>query len=310
MRIHVALILVLCFLTLVSVARTERIFPAGTAIALLKAEDNSVYDELAESFRRNCAAQVDEYNMRGSMDSGYREIARINGGPYDLIVAVGALAALVAKERSSLPVVFCGVFAADRKRLSGRNITGITLDVPASVQFTMLKKMMPRLRSIGVIYNPRITSDLIGEAVAACAALRLQLETRAVNSPKEVTWAVRDLIGRVDAQWLVPDNTVVNADNFRYMLLTSIENKLPLMAFSQTFVREGALASVSATNEDIGAEVARMTTAIRGGQPVTSFPVSSPKRSELFINLKTARALGFSIPLSVLTGATVYGGGS
>lgn len=308
MRLHATLI---CLLTVMALpVCADPAAPAAQAIALLKTDSNAVYDELAEGFRRTCPYRIDEFNMRGRLDAGSQQILQVNGGQYDLLVAVGAAAAELARQRSRIPVVFCGVFSADRRRLAGKNITGITLDASIMTQFAAFKRLIPRLKTIGVIYDPRISAESIAEAHAACNTLQMRLEARAVSSPKEVTWAGRDLIAHVDLLWMIADSTVVNPENFRYLLLTCIENKAPLAAFSQTFVKEGALVSIAATNEEIGGEIAQLVSAILGGQAAGSLAVTAPKHAGVFLNLKTARTLGFTIPQSLLAEATVYGGRS
>ncbi|HZS46583.1 MAG TPA: ABC transporter substrate-binding protein [Blastocatellia bacterium] len=309
MRQIKCLICILCLCTPFAAAlgRNSVPMPSQPVIAVLKSEQNAVYDQILASFRGRVQAKLVEFNMNGNTQSGRDAVAEINQGNYNLVLAIGASAALIAKEQSTIPVVFCGVFGSDRKRLTGRNITGITLDVSAKEQFTTLRKLIPSLKVVGVVYNPKISSDVIHEAQRASTALGIRLETRAVSSSKEVTWAVRDLAGIADILWLIADSTVANADNFRFMLLTSIETKVPLVAFSHTFVREGALASVSVPPEDAGAEAAVLVNNIINGQPVSSIPISSPKRATLFINLKTAHNIGINVPSEVLAAASVFG---
>jgi putative ABC transport system substrate-binding protein len=301
---------VLClviFLASVQIPSARPALHADVRIAILKSEDNSVYNEIVEKFTKNCRAKSTEFKMNGNAQTGREAVNKINQDGYILILAVGTSAAIVAKDAARIPVVFCAVFSSEKKRLTGTNITGITLDASAREQFSTFKRLMPNLKALGVVYNPKISADLIREAQTACSSLGLHLETRAVSSPKEVTWAVRDLAGSIDAMWIIADSTVANADNFRYMLLTCLENKLPLLAFSHTFVREGALAALSAPTEDVGAEVAVVVNSLLNGQSISSVPISSPKRKMLYLNLNTARNLHIDIPRDLLASARLFG---
>ena len=287
------------------VSRATPVFEV--TVAVLKSENNAVYDQLLSDFKRACPAKIVAFSMEGNQQTGHDAVNRINQGSFNLMVAIGASAAIIAKEQSKIPVVFCGVFGIDKKKLTGNNITGITMDAPAKDQFSALKKLVPKLKTIGVIYNPKISEDLIREARIACTGLGLRLDARAVNSPKEVTGTVRDLTASADALWIIPDTTVANAENFRYMLLTCIENKVPLLAFSYTFVREGALVAISGPIEDVGGEVAAIANSLLGGQMISSIPISPPKKKILFLNLKTARSLGINVPSDVLASARLFG---
>jgi putative tryptophan/tyrosine transport system substrate-binding protein len=281
--------------------------PEQAMIAVLKSAENSIYDQAVVSFSEGCRARVTVFKMNGSLQTGREQIEVINSGKYRMVLAIGASAALVARERSKHPVVFCAVFSPDRGRLTGNNITGVTLDASVKEQFSALQKMMPGLKTIGVIYDPRVSSDLIREARSASKGLGLHLETREVSSHKEVTWAVRDLMGLVEAQWVIADSTVVNAENLRHMLLTSVENKVPILAFSDAVVREGALASVSSPKEDIGDEAAGLANRILNGELISTLPIRCSRRAVVFINLKTAKSIKLSIPSDVLSAARVGG---
>ncbi len=276
-------------------------------IAVLKTADNSIYDQALAHFTESCQARVAVFKMNGSLQTGREQIEVINSGKYRLVLAIGASAALVAREQSKHPVVFCGVFSPDRSKLAGGNITGVTLDASVKEQFSALQKMMTGLRTIGVIYDPRVSSDLIREARSASKDLGLHLETREVSSHKEVTWAVRDLLSQVDAQWVIADSTVVNPENLRHMLLTSVENRVPILAFSDAVVREGALASVSTPADEIGQEAAGLANRILNGQLVSTLPIHCSRRAVVFINLKTARSIQLSIPSDVLSTARIGG---
>lgn len=279
----------------------------GPLIAILKTADNPIYDRALARFSESCPAKLVMFKMDGSLQAGREQMEIINSGKYRLVLAIGARAALVARERSKHPVVFCGVFSPDKWKLSGKNITGVTLDASVKEQFAVLQKMMTGLRSIGVIYDPRVSSDLIREAKSASQGLGLRLETREVSSHKEVTWAMRDLVSQVDAQWVIADSTVVNVENLRHMLLTSVENKVPILAFSDAVVREGALASVSTPAEEIGEEAAGLANRILNGQLISSLPIRCSRRAVVFINLKTARSIKLSIPSQVLSTARISG---
>jgi len=281
--------------------------PEPATIAVLKSAENSIYDQAVARFSEGCRARVAVFKMNGSLQTGREQIEAINSGKYRLVLAVGASAALVARERSKHPVVFCAVFSPDRTRLAGSNITGVTLDASVKEQFSALQRMMPGLKSIGVIYDPRVSSELIREARSTSRTLGLRLETREVSSHKEVTWAVRDLVGLVEAQWVIADSTVVNPENLRHMLLTSVENRMPILAFSDAVVREGALASVSSPTEEIGDEAAGLANRILNGQLISTLPIRCSRRAVVFINLKTARSIKLHIPSDVLSAARIGG---
>ena len=75
---------------------------------------------------------------------------------------------------------------------------------------------MPRLRTIGVLYDPEKTGTLITEARGVAQSLGLQLLATAVRSQKINPAALRSMLGQIDALWMVPDDTVVTSESFQF----------------------------------------------------------------------------------------------
>lgn len=232
-------------------------------IAVIKSHDIEPFNQALAGFIAACPNQVAEYDLRGSRKREIEIIQRITAAKPRLVVAIGALAAQVAKERiRDIPVVFVMVPNPHKYGLKGENISGISLDIPIRTQFALYKSMAPTLKAIGVIYDPEKTGAMVKEASAVAEKLGLQLLASPVSSQKAVPAALRGLLGKIDALWMVPDDTVVTPESFKFLLLAAFENNLPFMTVSEIFVEAGALASLSPDYTDVGRQGCQLVTEI------------------------------------------------
>ncbi len=188
--------------------------------------------------------------------------------------------------------------------LVGNNIAGITLNIPVDAQFKAYKTLVPGLKTIGVIYDANNSGELIREANAVAKKLGVELVAVSVQSQKEVPEALRGMLGKVDAVWMVPDETVVTTDSFKYFLLTTLENGVPFFAASDIFVEAGALAALTPDYTDVGRQGCQLAMGFTDGQvTLAEAGARPPRKVNLSLNLKTARKIGLAIPTSVIESA-------
>ena len=136
-----------------------------TGIAVLKSHDIAPINQALAGFVATCPEPITTYDLGGITSNSRGIIDRIMASPPRLIVAIGPLAAQVAKaEVRGVPVVFAMVRNPRKSGLEGDNIAGISLDVPVEAQLAMYKALLPTIRVIGVIYDPEKTGTLVKEA--------------------------------------------------------------------------------------------------------------------------------------------------
>lgn len=277
-------------------------------IAVIKSKDIASYNQALEGFRAVSSANLKVYDMKGDLMEGYRIIDEIRSEKPDMILTIGVKAARVVKEKvGDIPVVFCMVMNPEKYGIKGPNITGVSLKISAKKQFDNAKLVIPGIGRIGVIYDPQKTGGIIEEAVRIAKGSGLDLVAYKVNSEKEVARALRDIINRVDALWMIADPTVVTKDSFRYILITLFDNNIPLISFSERSVEAGALLSLEPDYKVIGQQTGMLANRIIEGANPQNLPIESPKRFRLSINLNIAQKIGLKIPSEVInTTAKVY----
>jgi len=276
-------------------------------VIIFKTAEVAAYNQAIAGFREIVpGVEITEENMDNDIEVGGRIIERIKRRKPAAILAVGAKAAeLSSREISVIPIVFCMVMAPEKYGIKGENITGVSMEVPPKAQFSTLKSILPFLKSIGVIYDPKESGRLIDEGKTAAEDLGLELIAREVISREEIAGAMKELIEKVDALWLVPDTTVVTRESFKYMLSSTIKKGIPLLVFSDGFVKGGAFLSLSPDYFSVGREAGNLVKKILRGTSPQSLPLIHPE-GKLSINMSTARDLGIEIPEGIKRRAKIY----
>ena len=279
------------------------------SIALIKSYDFAPYDAAMSGFMDACSNDIKEYNLDGEARGNSRLVQSIKTDGPDLIVAIGVLAAEFAqRELSEFAVLYVMVPKPQTQRLIGENIGGISLDIPIEQQLNVYRSMVKELRNLGVIYDPKRSGAIVEEARKLAELQGIALRTREVTSRKQVPAALRALLREehIDALWMIPDETVVTQESFKFLLITSIEHDLPFLAASDIFVKVGALASVTPDYMDLGRQSCELANALTTGEmTLASMDTVAPAKVNLAINLKTAQQIGLSIPEEVIQSADV-----
>jgi putative ABC transport system substrate-binding protein len=270
-------------------------------VVVLKSSDNTNYNRFVTGFAVESKLRYTEISLGGNEESGRKALADLKSQKPPLVLAVGLLAARLAKELvSDAPVVFAMVPAPEKHGLSGDNVTGVSLHIPMRQQLATLKTLAPNTKTVGVMYNPRHSKPLVEQAVAAAQAEGLKVVAAKIDSPDEVPDATRAFLGTIDALWMVPDQTVMNTDSFRHLLKFTFKNKVPFFSVAHRLVESGALVSLSPDYAAIGAQVGRLALKIVNEKvSPKDLPVADPEGLDIAVNLTTAKRIGVECDIAL-----------
>ena len=222
--------------------------------------------------------------------------------------------AALKKATQTIPVVFVAVsdpigggFVASMARPGG-NITGFTILQPTITgkDLSLLRELKSQLTRVAVMYNPESVPK--GEAfyvptfTESAKEFHITPITAEVHSSDEIETAMTDL-GATPGSGLIvmPDNFT----SFHRTLIVSLAARLRIPAIYpyRYFVDEGGLLSYGIDVLDLYRRAPDYVDRILQGTNPADLPVQAPKKFELVINLKTARALGLTVPRILLAGA-------
>ena len=236
----------------------------------------------------------------------------------DVIVAEGGntLVPLAAKQATrTIPIVFAA--AADpvgsglvtSLARPGGNVTGLSSLGPELVgkRLELLTQAVPGVGRVAVLWLPgalgeRTEKDMLTGAEVAARALGVRLQFVEARGPADFDRAFSDMTrARAGALTVLPSNMFLR--EHRRLVDLAAKNRLPAVYTSREFVDAGGLMSYGANLTDLFRRAATYVDKILKGAKPGDLPVEQPTKFELVINLKTAKALGLTIPPSVLARA-------
>jgi putative tryptophan/tyrosine transport system substrate-binding protein len=229
----------------------------------------------------------------------------------DVIVLAGSTAVqAAAKMPSTIPVVF--VSLADPVTLGvvpslarpGGEMTGLASEFEELItkQLQLLTEALPNVSRIALLHHPDISSAILTAAETAARRLGLTVSTLSVSEVAEYESAFkRARAERAGAIHVLP-SPYFNAHRLRLIELAAW-HRLPAFYEFSNYVQEGGLISYGPSIDDMFRRMASYVDRILKGAKPGDLPIERPTKFELVINLKTAKALGLTIPPSVLARA-------
>ncbi len=231
----------------------------------------------------------------------------------DVIVAAGTLAPLAAKQATTtIPIVMSaagdplgsGLVASLAQ--PGGNVTGLSLMVPdiGGKRLELLKELLPGISRVAVLWdgaNP-YPAHVFRETEAAARTLGIEVQSLEVRGPGDfnpVFEAAR--LQHPDALITVEDP--LTADHRKQIVDFAATNRLPAIHGIREFVEVGGLMAYGASLSDLFRRAAGYVDKILRGTKPADLPIQQPTKFELVINIKTAKALGLTVPPSLLARA-------
>jgi putative ABC transport system substrate-binding protein len=229
----------------------------------------------------------------------------------DIIVVTSTQATVAAKNATkTIPVVIAnasdpvGLGLAANLARPGGNITGISRVDTSGKQLELLKEIAPDVRRVAVLSNPANASHQLNirEVNGAARALGVQLQLLEARGPNEFDGAFAAMSKERAGALLVLRDSVFQRHRAQVAGLAA-KNRLPSMYGASEYVKAGGLISYGPNLSDLFRHSATFVDQILRGAKPADLPVQQPTKFELTINLKTAKALGLTIPPAVLARA-------
>jgi len=273
---------------------------AGQEVMVVQSLSIKPYEATLEGFKSVCRCRHQRVVLSESPDRDVlKEIRRFRP---PVILAIGRDALQRVKGIKRTPIVYVMVLNP-RAVLSGAgNITGVGLSVPPDRQLDALLDAVPGIRSIGLLYDPERTGYLVREARHAALRKGLSLLTRKIRAAGEAPSLIMGLKGKIDAFWMLPDITVMTPETLEFLLLFSMENKVPLLAFSEKYLELGAFMSTGIEAFDMGRQAGEIANGILSGKSKHPIPQRHARKIVVSTNLMIAGKLGIKLNLASTAG--------
>lgn len=281
-------------------------------IVVLTSHNYDEYQQAFEGFKKALTETNIKFTISMMKDLGNTNVngelvAEIQKSKPDLILTLGSTATYtISSYIQDIPIVFSMVLypnmnnSNNSKGNNSGNITGVSLSIPVDKQFSVLKQIIPNLKTIGVIYSADENLPLIKEAQQVAKVLNLNLIAADVTDERDVPQALNNLIRIVDALWMIVDKSINSTFSRTNLILEGFRNNIPVMGLSENYVRAGAAIAVSADYMTVGMQTGKLAIQILNGESPAEIPIEYPQKLNIYINEKIIDGIGLKIPTTIL----------
>jgi putative ABC transport system substrate-binding protein len=273
---------------------------AGPEIAVVQSIRVKPYEQAIKGFRSICNVTMKRVVLSevGSADA----VRSIKDKRPELVLAIGGDALSAAKRIRSIPIVYTMVLNPLSRLTGGEKIRGVSMNIPPEQQLRALLRALPQVKTVGLLYDPDRTGRFVREAHLAALGMGIILVAREIHDPKDAPSLIIDMKGKIDAFWMLPDITVITPQTVEFLLLFSLENKVPLLAFSEKYVDLGAFMSTDIDAIDMGRQAGEIANRVLSGVDLRSVRHVGARRLVVSTNLMVARKLGITVDVAMQSG--------
>lgn len=245
--------------------------------------------------------RIDYQNAQGEQ-SNLQTIADKLLSKNDLVLGIATPAAqALANLSTKTPILFTAVtdpvsakLVASMEHVGGL-ATGTSDRSPVKKQVELLKKLLPNLKKVGIMYttNERNSEVQVEEAEAVFKAAGIETIIKGISSTNDVQDTTRSLMSQAEVLFIPADNTIVSAIN----LVTDLskEMKVPVVGGAVDVVDDGVLFTYGADFEALGRQTAKLAIRIMNGEKVGDIPAEQPEVLNVVVNEEMAKSLDIDI---------------
>jgi len=253
---------------------------------------------------------IEHRYARGDPDLLARQAAELVRLKVDVILTFGGGVSIARQATQTIAIVFGSSqdpvrtgFVASLAR-PGANMTGATYltDELSAKRLELIKEMVPGISRVAVLWEPAHIDNEFKGMQAASSGLGIQLQSVEVPRPvrsDEIEKAMQ-AIRQGQAQTLVLAPGGFTIANRKRIIALATENRIPVVSAWRIFADDGALLTYGPNLTEIAYRIALYVDRILKGAKPEDLPVEGPTRFELILNMKSAKALEISFPLTLL----------
>jgi putative ABC transport system substrate-binding protein len=282
---------------------------ASPKVVIVLSQESSAYADMVQGFRTalvGAGVQVETqlHNLKGNSANASDVLRQFKENPPALFLTVGSLATeSVLAESRDVPIIASLTAHVERFRKNG-NLTGVGLEFSLERQFDMMRRILPELVTVGVLYSPKDNQETIDAALTFAKKHKVKLVPKPVETPRDIPDALESLVNNIDLLWGISDQVVLSPQTAEPILLFSFRNKIPFAGLSMPWVKAGALYALERDYSDIGSQCAEIAVKILNKAEPRTIQVVSPRKVLFSLNLKSARTMKIDLPSPIIDGAS------
>lgn len=223
-----------------------------------------------------------------------------------VIIAAGSDAIRVVEaQRLKVPAVYTMVLRRRPEWDGPGRLAPVTIPLEVSLEslLTRLKQLFPGKTHLGIILDTSAGVTNIALLQARAQQLGFTLRIAECTGAGQLLAALESLRNRADFVWCLPDSTLYNSTTVKPLILASLDYRLPLIGFSESFSKAGAAIGIYADFRDVGAQAGEAARQLLDGQTVRQ--PEGPRRLKVVVNPSVLRLFGLRCANSASEEVTV-----
>ncbi len=311
----------LCLAVLLMVSAATVAYAGKAVVGVSQFVEHPALDAILKGFQdelkdKGIEAEYKVYNAHGNMSVAYQIASQLAGDEPDMIVAIAtpcAQACVKQYDKSpqlkGVPMLFTGITdplgagLVSNYEKPGGDVTGVSNRTPMGKHLDNLRRFVPALKKLGVIYNSGEMNSVtnVKRMKEAAASRGIEVVEATVINSADVRQAANSLVGNVDAILVPTDNTVISA--FEVLVKTCRRSRTPLFASDVDSVPRGAIAALGFDYYLHGRQTGAMAIRILNGEKPGDMPVEFQKELKLHVFPAAGKRMGLEIPRELIEAA-------
>lgn len=270
---------------------------ASREVVVVQSADIRPFSQALEGFEETCDCTIPEVITTVTTSDIVGKIRRLQP---DAVLALGMDALTRVQSIRDIPIFYAMTAGARHPLPELTNLAGTSMFIPPERQIDSIKQLFPNAKRIGVIYDPRNTASLVERAIQYARANSLEVVAKKANGAQDVMPLLEGMNGKIDVFLMTPDVTVITPETVNAMLLFSFQNRLPVFTFSEKYVEMGAVAALTVSPFDLGAQTGEIARKVFRDKSNNGMTRTFARKHVLLINAKIAKKLGIVIADEVM----------
>lgn len=240
--------------------------------------------------------EVETKSAQGDMSIAQNIAQSFVESKKDLILAIATPTAQAAYNASKeIPILITAVTDPIAAGLTGSNVTGTSDATPIDKQFELMKKLIPNVKKIGIVYNmSEQNSEIqVKNAKKIAKDFGVEIEAVGISSVNEMAQALDMLITKVDVIYTPTDNLVASA--MPLIVEKSTNAGIAVIGAESAHVEAGALATEGINYYNLGKQTGMMAIEVLKGKKASELEIKTLNETELIINKESAKKLNIEV---------------
>ncbi|SCB88327.1 tryptophan ABC transporter substrate-binding protein [Weissella bombi] len=268
--------------------------------------NKGIYEGLSQAgYHEGKNVKIMYENAQGDQSNLKTMASKFENANADVSVGIATPAAVsLANTITDKAVVFAASTTPIQSKLvksynhPGGNVTGVSDQAPLAAQLKMMKKFVPNLKNLGVIYTSSDDSASIQAKQMMNLAKKagLQVKPYTISSSNDLNQTAKQMVAnsQVDAVFVPTDNTIAGA--MPTLIDSTNAAGVPVFPTVDTMVKDGGLAAESINQKKLGVQTGKQVARILDGKQPKDIPVGFIKKGDLVVNKAQLSRLGLTLP--------------